>query len=289
MHNLMDKIYSSAILKLLSGCLLVGTLLAFTLSSEDNYQLVSTVPVEGKFITTDFLKNAYVITQKDQVMKYDSTGNLVGNFSDNKYGAPTSIDATTPFNVLIFFKDVATAVTTDMRLNTRRLYRFSSLDINNIAAVALSHDNYIWIYDEDENRLKKINQNYEVMYQSLDIQQLIGEELQPNFIIERNVSGSHLVFLGIPNMGIIVFDMFGNYYTSVPNHSLQAEGLDSFQVINDKIVYFFDGKVLVYDFFSTEITALKIPVTANSNAVNIERGQLFLLNNKELKMYARTL
>jgi len=285
----MDKIYSSAILKLLSGCLLVGTLLAFTLSSEDNYQLVSTVPVEGKFMTTDFLKNAYVITQRDKVMKYDSIGNLIGSFSDNKYGVPTSIDATTPFNVLLFFKDVATAVTTDMRLNTRRLYRFSSLDINNIAAVALAHDNYIWIYDEDENRLKKINQNYEVMYQSLDIQQLIGEELQPNFIIERTVSGSHLVFLGVPNMGIIVFDMFGNYYTSIPNHSLQAEGLESFQVINDKIVYFFDGKVLVYDFFSTEITALKIPNTATSSAVNIERGQLFLLDNKELKMYARTL
>ena len=127
------------------------------------------------------------------------------------------------------------------------------------------------------------------MYQSLDIQQLVGEELQPNFIIERTVSGSHLVFLGVPNMGIIVFDMFGNYYTSIPNHSLQAEGLESFQVINDKIVYFFDGKVLVYDFFSTEITALKIPNTAASSAVNIERGQLFLLDNKELKMYARTL
>ena len=289
MHNLMDKIYSSAILKTLSLCLLVGTLLAFTFVDKDNYQLVSTIPVEGKFITTDFMKSAYVITQRNQVMKYDSTGTLVGNFSENKYGTPTSIDATSPFNVVIFFKDFATAVTTDMRLNTRRLYKLSNVGINNIAAVALSHDNYLWIYDEDESRLKKIDENYETIYQSLNVNQLVGEEVQPNFIIERTISDSHLVFLGIPNMGIIVFDMFGNYYTSIPNFSLQAENLESFQVINNKIVYFFDGRVMVYDFFTKEITALDIPNTIESNAVNIERGQLFLLGEYELKMYSRTL
>ncbi len=288
MHNLMDKIYNSAILKALSLCLVVGTLWAFTFANEDNYQLVSTIPVEGKFMATDFLKNAYVITERNQVMKYDSVGNLVGNFSESKFGNPTSVDATSPFNVLIFFKDFATAVTTDMRLNTRRLYKLSNIGIKNIAAVALSHDNYIWIYDEDENRLKKINPNYEEIYKSLDIQQLVGEEVHPNFIIERTISGSHLVFLGVPNMGIMVFDMFGNYYTSIPNHSLQAENLTSFQIINDKIVYFFDGQVMVYDFFTKEISALNIPHTTHSQVVNIERGQLFLLNNKELKMYART-
>lgn len=288
MHNLMDKIYNSAILKTLSLCLVVGTLWAFTFANEDNYQLVSTIPVEGKFMTTDFLKNAYVITNRNQIMKYDSVGNLIGNFSENKYGTPTSVDATSPFNVLIFFKDFATAVTTDMRLNTRHLYRLSNIGIKNIAAVALSHDNYIWIYDEDENRLKKINQNYEEVYKSLNIQQLVGDEVKPNFIIEREVSGSYLVFMGVPNMGIIVFDMFGNYYTSIPNFSLQAENLTSFQIINDKIVYFFDGRVMVYDFFTKEITALNIPHTTQSQMVNIEKGQLFLLHETELKMYAKT-
>ncbi|MEZ4887523.1 MAG: hypothetical protein R3E32_22510 [Chitinophagales bacterium] len=289
MHNLMDKIYNSAILKAVSLCLVVGAFLAFTYANDDNYQLVSTVPVEGKFMTTDFLKNSYVITDRNQVMKYDSIGNLVGSFSESKFGIPTSVDATSPFNVLIFFKDFATAVTTDMRLNTRRLYKFSNIGIKNISAAALSNDNYIWIYDEDEHRLKKINHDYELVYQSLDIQQLVGEEVHPNFIIERTIAEGQLVFLGIPNMGIIVFDVFGNYYTSIPNFSLQAENLDSFQIINDKIVYFFDGRVMVYDFFTKEITALNIPNTVGSNAINIERGQLFLLGEKELKLYSRTL
>ena len=204
-------------------------------------------------------------------------------FSNSKW-----LHLQSPFNVLIFFKDFATAVTTDMRLNTRHLYRLSNIGIKNIAAVALSHDNYIWIYDEDENRLKKINQNYEEVYKSLNIQQLVGDEVKPNFIIEREISGSYLVFMGVPNMGIIVFDMFGNYYTSIPNFSLQAENLTSFQIINDKIVYFFDGRVMVYDFFTKEITALNIPHTTQSQMVNIEKGQLFLLDEAELKMYART-
>ena len=284
----MDKVYNSAFLRVMSVFAIACSLLAFTSNGDDQYQLVSTIPVEGKFMTTDFLKNSYVITARNQVMKYDSTGNLVGNFSENKYGAPTSVDATSPFNVVIFFKDFATAVTTDMRLNTRHLFRLSNIEINNIAAVGLSHDNYLWVYDQDVNRLKKVNKNYEVMYQSLDLTQLVGEEVEPNFIIERSISGSNLVFLGIPNMGIIVFDMFGVYYTSIPNFSLQAENLSSFQIINDKIVYFYDGKVMIYDFFTKEITALNIPHTNTSNAVNIERGQLFLLGEKELKLYART-
>lgn len=284
----MDKVYNSVFLRVMSVFAIVCSLLAFTSNGDDNYQLVSTIPVEGKFMTTDFLKNSYVITARNQVMKYDSTGNMVGNFNENKYGTPTSVDATSPFNVVIFFKDFATAVTTDMRLNTRQLYRLSNIDINNISAVALSHDNYLWVYDQDQNRLKKVNKNYEVMYQSLDITQLVGEAVEPNFIIERSISGGNMIFLGVPNMGIIVFDMFGVYYTAIPNSALQAENLTSFQIINDKIVYFYDGKVMVYDFFEKNISALNIPHTASSNAVNIERGQLFLLGEKELKLYSQT-
>jgi len=112
----------------------VFSALSFAPAPKGNYNLISSVPVNARFLTTDYLKSAYVINNKNQVIKYDSTGTILGVFSEERYGNLTSVDATSPFNVLLFYKDFSTIVTTDMRLNAKRLYKLSTLGMNNVAA-----------------------------------------------------------------------------------------------------------------------------------------------------------
>lgn len=282
MQYLMEKKWKLNILKTLS---LIGVLLFLVGFSKplSEYNLISSVPMQAKFLTTDFLKSAYIINPKNQVMKYDSTGTLIAIYSENKYGPLTAIDATSPFNTLMFHKDEGYIVSVDMKMSPKTLYKLSATEITNISAMCLSHDNNIWVYDSDENKLKKIAKNYDILYKSIDVTLLLGEAIEPNFLVEKN----GLIYLGVPNMGIIMFDIFGTYYTSVPNSKLGVQGLANFQVINRKIVYFHDGLLHVYDFVNKDMQKINIPKIIDTKQVKVEKGQLYVLNEKDLQFYVQ--
>lgn len=248
-----------------------------------NYELLTTIATQSKVITTDFLKNVYAVTEDNKLVKYDSTGTAVATFSDNRYGTLTSADATSPFNVLLFYKDFATVVTTDMRLTTKRLFRLSSLGINNASAACLSYDNYVWVYDTDAARLKKINANYEIIQQSIDLRLLLGEAVVPDFMIERD----GLIYMNVPGMGILMFDLQGTFYSSVSNTDLGKDNLHHFQVIQQKIVYFDQESLFVYNISTQEQEGIALPRTTAIKDVKVERGRLFILTDDKLQVYVQ--
>ncbi len=247
-----------------------------------DYKLIKTIPLTGKYLTTDFLKSAYVINQKNQVLKYDSTGAAIGIYNENRYGQLHTVDATTPFKVLMFYKDQSTIVTTDFQMNPKHLYRLSSVGINRVATACMSHDQYIWVYDMEVHRLKKINTNYEVIYQSQNVKNLLGMEVEPNFMIERD----GLIYLNVPGEGVIMFDIFGTYYTSASITDLGKEDLKSFQVVNNNIVFFEDGILHIFNVFEKMRNDVRIPQTDGTKDVKVEMGYLYLLNNEELRFYS---
>lgn len=249
-----------------------------------NYDLLTSIDTKSKVLTTDFLKNIYTVTEDNKMVKYDSTGAVVATFSDNRYGALSTADATSPFNILLFYKDFATIVTTDMRLTTKRLFRLSSLGINNVSAACMSYDNYIWVYDTDAARLKKINANYEVVQQSMDLRLLLGESITPDFLLERD----GMIYMNVPAMGILVFDLQGTFYTSISNTDLGKDDLHQFQVVQQKIVYFDQTSLFIYDLATQQQDGIPLPRNANIKDVKVERGRLYILTDEKLQVYVQT-
>lgn len=271
MQNLTVKNFIYAILSVIS----ISLLIAFAPVKE--YQLKTAVPVNGRYMTADHLLSSYVINNENQALKYDKEGKLIGRYSENRYGQLTSVDATSPFNTLMFFKEFATVVAVDNQLNPRTLYRLPSLGINDVSAVALSDDNYIWFYDNQEAKLKKINTQYEIIQESLPVNQLLGMEIEPNFILEND----RKVFVNDPNLGVLVFDVFGNYYNSFP-----IIGLKSFQILNKHLVYEQDGEMQLFRFTDFEVRSLPLPETIkNVDYFRLEKDMLFVLNKEELQLY----
>lgn len=248
-----------------------------------NYELLTSIDTKSKVLASDFLKNVYAVTEDNKLAKYDSTGTLTATFSDNRYGTLNAVDATTPFNVLLFYKDFATIVTTDMRLTTKRLYRLPSIGINNVSAACMSYDNYIWVFDTDASRLKKINANYEIVQQSLDLRLLLGEAVVPDFLVERD----GFIYMNVPGMGILVFDLQATFYTSISNTDIGKDDLHNFQVIQQKIVYFDQESIFIYDIATQEHEGIALPRNVNIRDVKIERGRLFVLTDEKLQIYVQ--
>jgi len=275
MQNLMDKKYIFATLSGISLFFII-VLAAFTLAPKQ-YELVKTVPVQGRYLTSDHLMQAYVIDENNQVLKYDTTGQLIGRFDENRYGQITSVDATSPFNTLMFYKDFATIVAVDNQLNARTLFRLPSIDINSVSAVALSHDNHLWLFDTEESKLKKITSKYDLVHESLPVNQFLDSEINPTFIVEKD----KLVFVNDPEMGILVFDLYGSYYNSFP-----ITGIEHFQVINKNIVFYDDSQLHLFDFMSFQMETLPMPLQEDSvSHFQLNKDVLFVLGEKGMQIY----
>ncbi len=252
--------------------------------STGNYQLISKVPTSARYLTTDFLKFAYIITNNNEVIKYDSLGRAVAKYSNNRYGNLTSIDATSPFNVLLFYKDEATVVTVDMRLGKRMLFRLGEIqNMRNISAVCLSEDNYIWLFDANENKLKKVDHSYNIIKESIDLSTILGQRIAPTHMVERG----GLVFVSVPRMGIIMFDVFGNYYSSVSNSEIGTNTIPQFQIVNRNMVFFEDGQMSIFRIGPNTKNRISIPNTLYTQDVKVEKGRLYILDRQELHFYKR--
>jgi hypothetical protein len=74
-------------------------------------------------------------------------------------------------------------------------------------AVASSFDGKVWVYDELERRLKKIGLKGELLQQTPDLRQVLGEDVSFNALQE----GQQKIYCYDALRGVYVFDYFGNF------------------------------------------------------------------------------
>src|SRR5690606_16806936 len=95
--------------------------------------------------------------------------------------------------------------------------------IFNATAVTLSYDGKIWLYDDMENVLKKLDDNGSTLFKTADFRQLFDPALTPVKIYDQN----KYVYLYDSLQGIFVFDYYGAYKNRIDitrwNH-LQVSG-----------------------------------------------------------------
>jgi len=162
----------------------------------------------------------------------------------------TAIDATNPFQPLVFYKDFNTIVALDLNMTAKQMYKLSAVGIEEASAMCSSYDNTIWLFEQDEQKLKKINANYEITQESFEVDKLLGGIIEPSFMIEREKR----LFVIDPNRGIFVFDMFGTYF-----RSYLFDNINQLQVIDSKMVFFKDEKLYVVDLMTQQEDTIQLP------------------------------
>ena len=128
-------------------------------AQDSSFTLVRTYEGDIAGAAMDNLDNLYIVSSNGQVRKFNSSGDSTGLYNQvRNFGQLSSIDVSNPLKLLLFYKDFSTIVTLDRYLSpisTIDLKRFSILQP---VAVGLSYDNNIWVYDEYDHKLKKIDE-----------------------------------------------------------------------------------------------------------------------------------
>jgi hypothetical protein len=179
--------------------------------SDPSFRLLKTIKGDIVSFTVDNLDNIYTLNSRNQVKKFNINGDSVAIYNDvRKFGTATMIDVSNPLKVLLYYKDFATIVVLDRLLNIRNTIDLRLQNILQAKAIGLSYDNKIWVYDEMESKLKKIDEGGQLLLETPDFRLLLGQSPVFQKIFDEN----KYVYLYDSLKGVFVFT------TTVPTRTI---------------------------------------------------------------------
>ncbi len=174
--------------------------------------------LEGEFthFTADVLENIYVIEAEDSLFKYVSnpSKNIQQYYYSNaSLGPIDGIDASNSLKLIISHSELSTLILLDVTLRqTERIYLPDVGIFSNPVAFCMAYDNSIWIFDDSEVSLVRVNYDGERNFQSQSLIQVLG--FVP-IVESMQFVGQYLV-LHDEERGFIVCDQFGNFIRLIP-------------------------------------------------------------------------
>jgi hypothetical protein len=246
---------------------------------DTTFRHIKTITGDIVDFTVDNLDNIYILNSRNQIKKLDANGDSVAIFNNvRKYGKATLIDVSNPLKVLLYYKDFTTVVVLDRFLNIRNSIDLRKQDIYQAKAVGQSYDNRIWVFDELDNKLKKLEEDGKVLQETPDFRLLLGKAVSPIKIFDEN----KYVYLYDSINGVYVFDYFG----ALKNNIL-IQHWQNFKVAG-KFIFGSKSDILYrYDITSFRYDEWKMPEQLfQSKAFNFTTSRLYALKNDAIEIYS---
>ena len=163
--------------------------------------------------TTDNLGNLFLVNSHQQIKKLDNHFDSVGVYNDvRRYGTLAYIDAGNPLKLLLYYNDYLTIVVLDRLLNVRNTIDLRQSNILQCSAIAPSYDNNIWLFDELDNKIKKIDDAGKLLLESADFRILFDAPPRPR----RLEDFDKYLYAYDSSKGLLIMDYYGTCKKLIP-------------------------------------------------------------------------
>lgn len=238
---------------------------------------------KGNFtsFTADNLGNLYVLTADNQLKKYNARGDSMGVFNDvRRYGKLTHINATNPLRTVLFYRDFRTVVILDRLMNTINTIDLRKLNIFQVRVVAPSYDNNVWVFDEQESKLKKVGEDGRLLSETADLRLVLDEAPIPQKIFDQN----GYVYMYDPGKGMFIFD----YYGALKN-KIALLNWGDMQVLGTTIAGRVNDKIMSYRTGTLDMKETPIPeALAAFQNIQVTPIGIYVLDEKGVTLYSFT-
>ena len=262
---------------ILLTCLLFAV--AGMAQDDTTFQHVRTLKGDIVDFTVDNLDNVYVLNSRNQIKKFNVNGDSVAIYNDiKKFGQATLVDVSNPLKVLLYYKDFATVVMLDRFLNAVNSIDLRKQNIFQAKAIGQSYDNKIWVYDELENKLKKVGEDGKLLQETPDFRLLLGAAPSPIKIFDEN----RYVYVYDSIYGVYVFDYFGAL-----KNNIMIDRWQNFKVAGKYIFGSRADTLFRYEISTFRLDEIKMPEQIfRSKAFNFTSSRLYALKNNEIEVYS---
>ena len=284
--NLFKKINTFLILAVLLSCLsscaqtraVLDTTNVQGTKSNSAFAYISFIPGKYSYMDIDINGNIYLITETNQLKKIRSNGDSVAAYNDvKKFGNPSLIDVSNPLKIAVYYKNYSTVVILDRFLTYRNSINFRRENIFKVKALATSYDNNLWLFDEQDFKLKKINNEGIVLRETNDWRQIFDTVPTPSAIIDQN----NFVYLYDPAKGFYIFDYYGSFKNNLPFLNWQH-----IAVTSGRLTGFVNDTFYSYEVSTFNLKTYKLPDFLKDYIdIKAMNGKLYLLKKTGVEIY----
>ena len=220
---------------------------------QNNLNPIFEKKISGSFsyFKRDESGNVFAITSTGQLKKYNANLDSMGVFNDiRNFGNVDNVTSINSLRTLLFCKQFRIILLLDRLMQVVNKINLSKIQVFQVQAVTQSYDNNIWVFDEQESKLKKISEDGKLIFESADLRLAFSESIEPNAIFDQG----GFVYLYDPLKGLYVFD----YYGALKN-KIALLGWRDVQFVGNGFFGKKDDKILVYKQGTLNITEIYIP------------------------------
>lgn len=259
---------------LLISCLLLSN--SHKGKCQEGFSEKSRIKTTAHSLSLDPLGDFY-LNNDYQLEKYDPEGNLLYTYSNFLAGNIFFVDPSDPFKVLVYYRDFSQVEVLNNTLSiSADPILLQSYGLELATLTCRSYNNGIWVYDQQNFELVRLDPRLQKAESSGNISKILGQGINPDFLTEKD----NMVYLKDPEAGILIFDKYGSYVKTMPINNSKT-----FQVIANKIYYYTDGQLVIYDTEKMSESYLKIDrnnVKDVKISVDLKPERLFILDEEYL-------
>lgn len=236
----------------------------FSFSADHELKGLYTIRLNADLFTTDNIGNSYFV-RGDEVRKFNQNGEQLKAYSNKTLGKIASVDASNPLRTLVFYKDQATIIILDDLLSQNGdAINLEEYGLEQSDLICNSFNNGIWFFNRQNMELIRLDETYKPVVNTGNLNRLLGVEMKPVCMTEHN----GYLYLNNPDEGIMIFDMYGTFYKTLP-----IKDTYHFQVKEHEVFYYVDNELHSYHMKDLVNKGLKLP---GAEDVRIEKENYFV-------------
>ncbi len=265
-------------LKTIFAFLLCCTATAAYSQNDSAFTFIKTIKGTFTNFSVDNLDNIYLFNATNQLKKVNSKGDSAGVFNDVKrYGAVSSIDVSNPLKILLYYKNFTTIIVLDRFLNPRNTINLRKQNIFSVNSIANAYDNNIWLFDEQEYKLKKMADDGRLLQESTDFRLFFDSVPTAIQLIDQ----SNFLYLYDTAKGFYIFDYYGAFKNRLP--FLHWNNV----AVSNNIIYGFENSIMYsYQLTSFNLKKFTLPAFWGSfKAIKAVNNKVYLLKQDGIHIY----
>jgi hypothetical protein len=254
-------------------------------NNAQDWSLLSQQKLESpvRVCSIDRLGNIYLSDRGGNIRKLDPEGNNMAQFASTQYGQLTSLESWATLRIFLFYNDLQQYGFLDRFLNPSELLAVPPDLFGMVILATPSSDNQLWLLDSRPFNLSKFDFNFNVTTVQQSLSQLSDTtNLNPYHMIEYQ----NRVYLGVSNLGILVFDNLGNYL-----HTLSKPGSSLFYPWRESLYYLSQNRLHLLSVYQNNDRVLELPdnndeykhaLMSENRVVLLSEKQIFIYRHKPL-------
>jgi hypothetical protein len=239
----------------------------------------TTLPATDK-IATDNKGNIFVTDKQGFLYQFSPKGVPLNHLSTSLSAPVTRLDAFRTVNIFLFSATLQQFEMLDRFLNPITKKSIEEIGVLGWASQATpGNNNSLWIYDETDLNLKKINLTNNELLQAQPMNIITQKnDLEIIQLIEKN----NLLFLQLANDGIYIFDNQANFIEKINIYGNNAAVIDG-----DFIYSLFQDQLRKTNFLSKEVNFITLPEGDAYSRLALSHQQIIVANEKGIVVFDR--